>query len=254
MFSRQNQYTVVHDFGVRVKDEREQDRNHLVEVGFEMPLTYELADEILPAMARDLFIQVKGDWTPRPEMREAVFNLAPAMQVMDVRNHPELTGETIQGVQLRKIKAVKGDGDVWMLRFTASWTLGNPNEVILMITRLRLGVYVTFREQQPALNLQPEAAAAAEGTEGSEGSGGDDKPKRGRKKRTRPEDDQRLRQQQLDEGKKLAAADDGDQATDAEPADDQPALDQPGEVVQFPSSASEADPMDDQPADGQPAE
>lgn len=59
MFRKANVYAVVQAFGVRVKDERQQDRNHLVEVGFEVALTYDMADEILPAMARDLFLSVK---------------------------------------------------------------------------------------------------------------------------------------------------------------------------------------------------
>lgn len=239
MFTREHQYAVVHDFGVRVKDEREQDRNHMVEVGFEVPLTHELADEILPAMARDLFTQTKGEWVPRPEMREAVFNLAPPVQVMEVRNHPELGPETIQGVQIRKIKAVKGDGDVWLLRFTATWTLGNPTEAILFIQRLRLGVYLTMREQQPSLLPAPAAAESGDGGEAAA-------PKKGgRRKRTRPEDEAKLRQQQLQEGAARAAEDAGD-------SDDQPAADEPAPADPMDAAADAG--QDDQPSEDQPTD
>lgn len=154
MFRTTNVYGMVTGFNVRVKDEREQDRNHLIEVTFELPLTYELADEILPAMARDLFIEVKGARQPRPEIQQAIFNVSPATQVMDVKIHPELPADAhIEGVNLRRIAAHKAEAGTWLLRFIATWQLAHVNEAILMIQRLKQGVYLSFQEQQPQLPI-----------------------------------------------------------------------------------------------------
>lgn len=156
MFNRQDVYGTVVGFSVRVKDEREQDRNHLVEVGFEVPLTYELADEIMPAMARDLFQKVGGEYQPRPEIQEAIFNVATEQQVMTVKTHPELPADVRVGsVTLRRVKAKKGEAGTWLLSFLATWTLGDPKEAITMIQRLKTGVYLTFEVQQPALDMGP---------------------------------------------------------------------------------------------------
>jgi hypothetical protein len=151
-FGKRDQYATVAGFGVRVKDEREKDRNHLIETTFEVPLTHDLADEILPAMARDLFQDVGGDWTPKPELSQAGFNLAPAQQLMTVRNHPDLDAVfQTAGVSLRKITAKKGEANVWILSFTATWQLGGDNEAMTMIRALKSGVYLTFEAQQPTL-------------------------------------------------------------------------------------------------------
>jgi hypothetical protein len=158
MFGRSNQYATVIGFGVRVKDEREQDRNHLIESTFTIPLTHELADEILPAMARDLFQEVGGDWVPKPEMTEAVFGLAPDLQLMTVRQHPDLDPVfTVAGVTVRKIRAKKTEANTWDLQFTVTWQLGSDTEAISMIRALKSGVYLTFEVQQPTLVEEPVA-------------------------------------------------------------------------------------------------
>lgn len=158
MFGKANQYGMVAGFNVRVKDEREKDRNHLVEVTFELPLTFELADEISPAIARDLFNEHKGEWNPKPEISTLGMNLATDTQLMTVRNHPDLDPDVrIAGVNLRKIQAKKADAGTWLLAFTATWTLGDPKEAITMIQRLKLGVYLTFEAQEPQLDLRGQA-------------------------------------------------------------------------------------------------
>jgi hypothetical protein len=154
MFGKENQYGTVAGFTVRVKDEREKDRNHLVEVSFELPLTFELADEISPAIARDLFNEIKGEWTPKPEISTLGMNISPAQQLMTLREHPDLDPQVkIAGVTVRKIVAKKGEANTWLLTFTATWTLGDPKEAITMIQRLKMGVYLTFVEQEPQLDL-----------------------------------------------------------------------------------------------------
>lgn len=164
MFGRANQYGTVSGFNVRVKDEREKDRNHLVEVTFELPLTFELADEISPAIARDLFNDHKGDWTPKPEISTLGMNIAPETQLMTIRTHPDLDPEArIAGVSLRKIQAKKGEAGSWLLSFTTTWTLGDPKEAITMIQRLKLGVYLTFEAQEPQLDLAGPADNVVDG-------------------------------------------------------------------------------------------
>lgn len=221
MFSKQNVLAVVQAFGVRVKDERQQDRNHVVEVGFEVSLTYDMADEIMPAMARDLFLSVKGDMQPRPEMTEAAFALAPPAQVMECRQHPDLEPEVrVEGVTLRKIRAVKTYGGTWAMRFVANWTLGRHEEVTLMIQRLKLGVYLSFYEQAPALPIQPmDATVVADDAEQRDQPAQDGKKPR-RRGRKNPEGE---KQAQIEEGRKLLEA--GDRFGAGGDGDDQPAAD-----------------------------
>ncbi len=249
MFRKENVYAVVRDFGVRVKDERQQDRNHVVEVGFEVALTYDMADEILPAMARDLFLSVKGEMHPRPEMTEAVFALSPPAQVMECRQHPDLAPDVrVEGVTLRKIKAIKAEGGAWALRFLANWTLGRPEEVTLMIQRLKLGVYLSFQEQQPALPVDGVVDTTATPV-------AEDKPKGRKRRKQSPEAE---KQAQLTEGRKLLEAGDrfgndgeGDGGEGATATDDAPADDA---ADQGPSGEDEAAAAADEGADADGAD
>lgn len=159
MFGRSDVFATVHGFNVRVKDEREQDKNHLIEAGFEVPLTFEMMDEISPAIARDLFDTIKGEHVARPELNGADLNLSPETQILTMKTHPELDAVVkISGVNLRRIKAKKAEGGSWLLLFTATWTLADPHEAVVMIERLKQGVYLTLAIQAPKLDLQPEAA------------------------------------------------------------------------------------------------
>lgn len=160
MFGTKNVYAMVTGFQVRVKDEREKDRNHLIETTFEMALTPALADEVLPAMVQDLF---KEDGQPREELAEAAFNLTPDPQLLEIRNHPDLDPEVkMSGVTIRKIRTKKADGGAWLLVFTCTWVLSEPSAAIVMIQRLKLGVYLSFQVQEPRLDLQPPDGAAAD--------------------------------------------------------------------------------------------
>jgi hypothetical protein len=150
-------YAMVTGFKVRVKDEREQDRNHIVEVTFELPLSFDLADEILPAMAGDLFVRQRGmgAWAPREEIQEAVFNICPEPQLLIVRTHPDMDPELrVGGVTIRRVQAYKAEAGTWLLGFTAGWTLGDSKEAVSMIRWLKVGVYLEMQLQEPALPLQ----------------------------------------------------------------------------------------------------
>lgn len=163
MFGRENVYATVNSFNVRVKDEREQDRNHLVEATFEVPLSFELMDEINPKIAKDLFDTSKGEHTPKPELNTVGLNLAPEQQLVILRNHPDLDPEVrIASAILRKIMVRKGEGNTWLLVFTITWTLGDPKEVVVIIQRLKQGAYLTMQPQEPKLALEDPPAQPAE--------------------------------------------------------------------------------------------
>lgn len=144
---------MVNGFKVRVKDARQKDRNHQVEVDFEVPLTYPLADNISPAMARDIFEVVNGDYRAKAEILEAAFDIQPDPQLVEVREHPDLDPLVrIAGVTLRKIQVYRGEGGAVLLGFTATWTIGDyEREAAAMIRRLKSGVYLSCQSQQPEL-------------------------------------------------------------------------------------------------------
>lgn len=189
MFGTKNVYAMVVGFTVRVKDEREKDRNHLIETTFEVPLTPELAEEILPAMAGDLF---DADGTPRPELLEAAFQIPVDPQLLDIRNHPDLDPDVhLDGVTIRKVKAKKGDGGTWLLLFTCTWVMAEPSAAITMIQRLKLGVYLSFQVQEPKLPLDGPADQTVDGQvvgteDGPKPEDGAMVPADGKKKRGRP--------------------------------------------------------------------
>lgn len=192
MFGKPDVYATVNGFNVRVKDEREQDKNHLVEATFEVPLTFELMDDISPVIAKDLFNTSKGEHTPKPELNDVGLNLAPEPQLVVLKNHPELDPEVrIAGASVRKIRAKKGEGNTWLLVFTVTWTLGDPKEVILIIQRLKQGTYLTMTAQEPRLDLQTQEPAAEQpaSQEANVDQGGNvtsitaGKTRRGRKKK-----------------------------------------------------------------------
>lgn len=153
MFGSKNVYVMINGFKIRVKDARQKDRNHLAEVDFELPLTYALADEIMPAMARDLFEDVKGEWIPRSEILEAAFDVNPETQILELREHPELDPFVkIHGVTIRKVVSYKGEGQAVLLGFTATWNLGDyERELVQLVKRLKAGAYVSCEAQQMTL-------------------------------------------------------------------------------------------------------
>jgi hypothetical protein len=183
MFGTANQSATIDGFNVRVKDERERDRNHIIEATFGVLLTHDLADEIMPQMARDLFQQVKGDWIPKPEMTGAEFALQPKTQILTIRQHPEMEAVfRVQGVTLRRISVYKAEGGQWMLQFTASWVLGVDVEAVALIRGLKTAVYLTLEEQQPDM-LDPGQAPDAGTTATVDQSGNVESIRSGRRKR-----------------------------------------------------------------------
>lgn len=169
MFGRQNVYATLSRFaGIRVKDEREKDRNHLVEVEWEAPLTFDLADELNPAVARDLFDEEAGDMVPKRELGGIDPILTLGRQIMTVRPHPDLEPlGRLTGVEIRKVRITKADAGTWLI----TWLTMFPFEertVIGLIKHLKLGVYLTFEQESPALPFDGKAAAAGPDGDGRE--------------------------------------------------------------------------------------
>lgn len=152
-----------------MKDEREKDRNHVVEVEWEAPLTYDLADEISPALARDLFDQEAGDMVPKREIQELAPVLAVSRQIMTVRPHPDLEPlGKLGGVELRKIWITKSEAGTWLVSFLTMFPF-EERTVIGLIKHLKLGVYLTFVPEAPDLPFEGtdgKAAAAGDGDMG----------------------------------------------------------------------------------------
>lgn len=190
-----NQYATVTSFGVRVKDERENDRNHLIEVGLSVPLHHDLADEIMPQMARDLFQEISGEWQPKPEIKEAVFNLTVPTQLLTVKPHPdEAPIFQASGVSIRKVRSKKTEAGTFALHFTATWQMGADNEAMSMIRALKSGVYLSMDQQQPDL-LDPGQAPANDQVAAVDADGtatvkkGKGRPKKARKLSPEAEDE-----------------------------------------------------------------
>jgi hypothetical protein len=170
MFGRQNVYATLSRFaGIRVKDEREKDRNHVVEVEWEAPLTFDLADEISPALARDLYDLEAGELVPKREISEVAPILAVGRQVMTVRPHPDLEPlGKLAGVELRKIWITKSEAGTWLISFLTMFPF-EERTVIGLIKHLKLGVYLTFQAEAPALDFDGKTAAAGPDPDGDMG-------------------------------------------------------------------------------------
>lgn len=158
VFSTQKDvFANVQGFGVRMKAQREGDPNHIVEVRFDMPLDRELAADIMPQIATDLFQQTKknGAFTPKQEMQKAQFRLPAKSWIMSVKSHPDADADVrVEGVGVRKLEAKKVEAGTWLLTFTAMFTMGTEAEAVVFIRLLKKGVYLTMDEQAPELPLE----------------------------------------------------------------------------------------------------
>jgi hypothetical protein len=162
MFGRKNVFATLSKFaGIRVKDEREQDRNHLVEIEFEAPLTFDLAADLSPALARDLYDADGGEMVPKQEIADLSPCLNLGRQIMTVRPHPDLDPlGRLPGVEIRRLRVSKADAGTW----TLTWLTMFPFEertVIGLIRHLKLGVYLTFELEAPALDFEGTDGKAA---------------------------------------------------------------------------------------------
>lgn len=226
------QLATVRGMGIRTKDEREQDTNHLIEFKLEVPLDADLANEILPALRLDLFDN-EGD--PKPNMDGVSYEIPSlGLQRVTFRDHPKLEPfAEFKAVTIRSVGAAKSkDGSAWLLQFTVGWVfLGATTELELM-RRIKKGqCYVSMEPEQQRLDLPAaDTAAAAEAP----------KKRRGRKKKNQPEVEAAAQQQ---EGAARAAEDDPVEQPSAEP-EPVPTELRPGVVEEF-TDADQARPVSD---------
>lgn len=123
-------------------------------------MTFDLADELSPALARDLFDADGADMMPKRELAEIHPILDIGRQIMTVRPHPDLDPlGRLAGVELRKVRISKSDAGTWMVSWLAMFPF-EERTVIGLIKHLKLGVYLTFELEAPALPFDGKAAAA----------------------------------------------------------------------------------------------
>lgn len=138
--------------GIRIKDERENDRNLLVEFSFEAPLTADLAEEICPAWVPELFSENGRDWTPRPEFSKVTTSLAPKRQIVTLRANPDLPefareiGVGVKNVVVKKAAKL----EAWVLSWTMTFPL-TDHLTLGLIQMIRRGVYMTCELMDPKL-------------------------------------------------------------------------------------------------------
>lgn len=221
------QLATVRSMGIRTKDERQKDTNHIVEFTFEVPLTRDLAEEILPALAGDLF---DGDGHPKAEINNAgliIPNLG--QQMLVVRDHPELEAmATVRSVNIRNVQAKKAeDGKALVLSFQAGWVLGDDGPIMLLIRRIKKGtVYLQMEPEQTKLEL-PAEEAAEQPAKAARGRGGkvtdiETGKKRGRKKAGKQPTPEAVAKDQQQAGADAVKAEEtsGDQPADPAPEPD----------------------------------
>jgi hypothetical protein len=159
MFGQPNtRVSIVNFGGVRIKDAREQDPTHLIDISMETPFTPTLAEDISPKIMRDVFDEVHDSddgWSPKPEMTQVNLNLSPGAQILTIRAHPELEPVArVEGVLLRHVKIRKqAKADVWMLSWVNTFNL-DPEVVAGLMRYIKVGVFVTYEKQQGDLAFE----------------------------------------------------------------------------------------------------
>lgn len=217
MFRTQSDvFANVQGFQVRVKDQRQGDPNHIVEVKFDMQLTRDLAADIMPQMAFDLFQEVKDDtYQPKQELQQAKFSLPATNWRMQVRTHPDVAPEvTVDGVGIRKLLVTKVEAGTWLLTFTAMFTMGGEAEAVAFIRWLKKGVYLTLVAiQKDLLDAAEDGGAGDQQALPTAGEDPADQaaptPAKTRKRRGRSQAPEVERQQQMAAARQMADEDAG---------------------------------------------
>lgn len=164
MFSKHpSQPVTVNGLTFRKKGSREGDSTTIAEVTFEVPLTWGLANDVLEGMAEDLFSSPKK---PKLDMTDASFRLPAMAYLFTVRPTEKGRAQKISGCTLRSVGAYKAGGkpeNDWLLRFTVAFLMLSAEEMAPFLKGLFGSLYVTFEEQEPAMDFEP--PAEGEGTE-----------------------------------------------------------------------------------------
>lgn len=150
----ENLQVTVEQMIFRSKNRREKDPTKVAEITFEAPLDHDLARDVVPEMADDLFTS-RGK--PKVDMVEASYAVKPAQYLMAARLTPAGRQQKISGVTIRNVVAYKASGDAnqgWMLGFTVSFILLTPEEILPFLKHLKASVFLTFEEQEPTMELE----------------------------------------------------------------------------------------------------
>lgn len=137
----------------RKKNKREADSTRIAEITVAMAMDYDLAKDVLPEMASDLFISRAK---PKTDLREAVFNIPSKTYLMTVRETAAARQQKIPGCTIRAVVAYKADvsrDSDWLLGFTVAFIMLSPDEMTGFLKRLFSTMYFTFEEQEPAIEF-----------------------------------------------------------------------------------------------------
>lgn len=141
------------------------EHTHVLTASFTLPLTHELAEELGPSVARDLFILAQRnngpEWLPKPEMTNVRLLIETSAYIVDILPHPEAPlrkkHDRIPGVRIKGIGANKGEtpnGALWNLHFAMTFEVADFNHLVRLAQGLKLTQYLSFEEEQPALKQQ----------------------------------------------------------------------------------------------------
>ena len=161
MFKKENVEASLDRLTFRKPAKREKDTKKEIEVSFGVPLGYRLANQVSDQLGDDLYIKVKDEWKPRPEMTECSFALQPKTWLLELRSHPEVDRALkIAGVSTRNVNTYKSESGEWILGFTIQFVMVDPKEALVLIRHLWQNVYLTFEEQEPELKGMDDGAPA----------------------------------------------------------------------------------------------
>lgn len=119
------------------------------------PVSFELANEVDPAIASTLFHRIGGEMIPRPILNHCRFvsNVGPHSfeYCRDPRHSPDRV--LIQNVDISKLEAgkVTPESNDWALMFTVSFEKNDPKVMNDLSDLLHEHFYCTFAELQPSL-------------------------------------------------------------------------------------------------------
>jgi hypothetical protein len=196
MFDENTQLeTTVIGVGFRAKDNRQHDKVITAEVRCSAHLTPELAEELQRGLSMHLFVGNNRKGTPlqpRPELSIVGLEIEAMQYVLEVRSHPEIKRPTrLAGIRVRNVQArksmAKDTANVWLLDFVVAFMLQDPAECLHFVKYLKKVLFLTFTEQQPALEGLDEKAPESD-QEADVDAGGVATVRKKGEKRQKPEE------------------------------------------------------------------
>lgn len=119
------------------------------------PISYELAEEVDPAIAATLFHKIGGEWVPRPVLNHCRLTSNIGPQSLQYCRDPAFGNSRvfIPAVTISKLEAgkVTPDSNDFALMFTVSFEKNDPKVMNDLSDLLHEHFYCTFSELQPSL-------------------------------------------------------------------------------------------------------